>query len=136
MLKALAGLALLLLASVSPALAQQSIVVPATMASVPINISTATTTQLVAGIAGKSIYVTQWNAVAGGTGNITFEYGTGVACGTGTTVLTGAYNLIAQVGAVVGVGNGAVLVVPSGASLCILSSAAVQISGSLAYAIF
>lgn len=120
----------------STALAQQSVVVPATMASVAINISTATTTRLVPGISGKSIYVTNWNAIAGGTGNITFEYGTGATCGTGTTVLTGAYNLTAQVGAVVGIGNGAVLVLPVGTSLCILSSAAVQISGSLAYAIF
>lgn len=118
------------------ALAQQSVVVPATMFSVPINVATATTTQLVAGAVGRSIYVTQWNAISAGTGNITFEYGTGTNCGTGTTILTGAYNLGAQVGAVVGVGNGAVLVVPPGNSLCILTTAAVQISGSLAYAIF
>lgn len=133
--KVLAAL-LLYLGLASAALAQQSIFVPATMASVPINISTATTTRLVTGITGKSIYVTNWNAISGGTGNITFEYGTGATCGTGTTALTGAYNLTAQVGAVVGIGNGAVLVLPAGTSLCILSSAGVQISGSLAYAIF
>lgn len=135
MTKAIAAL-LLYLGLASAALAQQSIFVPATMASVPINISTATTTRLVTGISGKSIYVTQWNAIGGGTGNITLEYGTGTTCGTGTTTLTGAYPLIANVGLVVGIGNGAVLVLPAGTSLCALTSAAVQISGSLAYAIF
>lgn len=135
MTKAIAAL-LLFFGLASAALAQQSIFVPATMASVPINISTATTTRLVTGITGKSIYVTQWNAIAGGTGNITLEYGTGTTCGTGTTTLTGAYPLIANVGLVVGIGNGAVLVLPAGTSLCALTSAAVQISGSLAYAIF
>ena len=50
-------------------------------ASVPINISTATTTQLVAAASGKAIYVTAWDVIAAGTGNITLEYGTGSNCG-------------------------------------------------------
>lgn len=120
----------------SAALAQSAVVVPATMTSTAINISTATTTRLATGTSGKSIYVTQWNAVSGGTGNITWVAGTGATCGTGTVNLTGAYNLTAQVGAVVGTGYGAVLVVPQGFSLCATTSAAVQISGSVAYAIF
>lgn len=105
-------------------------------ASVPINISTATTTQLVALSGTTKIYVTGWDVIAAGTGNITLEYGTGSTCGTGTTVLTGAYNLTAQAGIARGNGLGPVLVVPAGNALCALTSAAVQMSGSLAYTQF
>ena len=41
-------------------------------ASVPITISTAITSQLVAAAAGKSIYVTAWDVIAGGTTNFIF----------------------------------------------------------------
>jgi hypothetical protein len=53
--------------------------------SVPINISSATTTQLVAAVSGKATYVTAWDVIAAGTGNIVLEYGAGSNCGTGTT---------------------------------------------------
>jgi hypothetical protein len=105
-------------------------------ASIPINISTATTTQLVAAAGGKAIYVSAWDVMAGGTGNITLEYGTGSNCGTGTTALTGAYPLTAQQGIAKGNGLGPVLIVPAGDALCALTSAAVQMSGSLAYTQF
>jgi hypothetical protein len=101
--------------------------------SAAINVSTATTTQLVALSSGKKIYVTSFDVVAGGTGNITFEYGTGSNCGTGTTILTGAYNLTAQSGLSKGSGLGPVLVVPAGNALCVLTTAAVQMSGSISY---
>jgi hypothetical protein len=104
--------------------------------SVPINISTATTTQLVAAVASKAIYVTAWDVIAAGTTNFTFEYGTGSNCAGGTTALTGAYSLVAQFGAAKGSGLGPVLVVPAGNALCAVSSAAVQVSGSLAYTQF
>ena len=104
--------------------------------SAAISLATATTTQLVALSAGKKIYVTALNVIAGGTGNITFEYGTGTACATGTTVLTGAYPLTAQTGLSMGGGLGPVLIVPAGNALCALTSAAVQMSGSLAYTQF
>lgn len=104
--------------------------------SAAINVSTATTTQLVALSSGKKIYVTSFDVVAGGTGNITFEYGTGTACGTGTTPLTGAYPLTAQSGLAQGIGLGPVLIVPAGNALCVLTSAAVQMSGSISYTQF
>jgi hypothetical protein len=87
----------------------------------------------VALVAGQSIYVTEFNVVAGGTGNITFEYGTGSNCGTGTTALTGAYNLTAQNGLAPGGGTSTILKVPAGNALCALTSANVQMSGSVAY---
>jgi hypothetical protein len=104
--------------------------------SAPINISTATTTQLVALVSGKKIYVSGWDVVAGGTGNFQLEYGTGTNCGTGTTALTGAYNLTAQSGLSRGAGVGVVFVVPAGNALCAVTSAAVQMSGSVSYTQF
>lgn len=105
-------------------------------ASAAINVSTATTTQLVALSGSTKIYVTSYDVIAGGTGNITFVYGTGSNCGTGTTSLTGAYNLTAQAGIAKGGGLGPVLVVPAGNALCVTTSAAVQMSGSIAYTQF
>lgn len=101
-----------------------------------INVSTATTTQLVALSSGQVIHVASLSVIAGGTGNITFVYGTGASCGTGTTSLTGAYPLIANAGLSVGGGLGAVLVVPAGNALCVTTSAAVQMSGHVTYTQF
>jgi hypothetical protein len=105
-------------------------------ASLPINLSTATTTQLVAAVSGKAIYVTAWDVIAAGTTNFTFEYGTGTNCVAGTTALTGPYGLVAQFGAAKGSGLGPVLVVPAGNALCAVNSATVQVSGSLAFTQF
>lgn len=104
--------------------------------SVPINVSTATTTQLVPLSASKKIYVTSLDVIAGGTGNITFVYGTGTNCGTSQNALTGAYPLTAQTGIAKGDGDGAVLIVPAGNALCVITSAAVQMSGSISYTQF
>jgi hypothetical protein len=105
-------------------------------ASLPINLSTAATTQLVSAVSGKAIYVTAWDVIAAGTTNFTFEYGTGTNCAAGTTTLTGPYSLVAQFGAAKGSGLGPVLVVPAGNALCAVNSATVQVSGSLAYTQF
>lgn len=104
--------------------------------SAAINVATATTTQIVALSGGKAIYVTAWDVIAGGTGNITLEYGTGVACATGTTVLTGAYPLTAQAGLSKGNGLGVLYKIPASNALCVLTSAAVQMSGSVSYTQF
>lgn len=109
---------------------------PISAATVAINISTATTTQLVALAAGKAIYVTSDMVISGGTGNFTWEYGTGTACATGTTVLSGAIPLTAQSGWDEGSGAGAVMIVPAGNALCALTSAGVQMSGKLTYSQF
>ena len=124
------------LATIGLASAQQSVIVPATTASVPIDISTATTTRLVIGASGKRIYATAMDVVSGGTGNIQFISGTGATCGTGTVNVTGTYTLTAQVGLTKGTGNGALWVLGSGLSLCAVTSAGVVMGGSLAYAIF
>ena len=106
--------------------------------STAINISSATTTQLVAGVSGKKIYVTAWDVMAGGSGTITLEYGTQTTnpCDTATTPLTGPYPLIAQAGLAKGSGLSPVFVIPVGAQLCARTSAPVQMSGSVSYAQF
>lgn len=104
--------------------------------SAAISVSTATTTQLVALSGSTKIYVTSFDVIAAGTGNIKFVYGTGSSCGTGTTDLTGNYNLTAQAGIAKGSGLGPVLVVPAGNALCVTTSAAVGMYGSVAYTQF
>lgn len=105
-------------------------------ATAAINVSTATTTQLVALSSGQVIHVTAASVISAGTGNITFVYGTGTNCGTGTTSITGAYPLIANSGLSIGSGLGPVFVVPAGNALCVTTSAAVQMSGHVAYTQF
>jgi hypothetical protein len=130
----LAGL-LILLGLVSSTQAQSpAINVPATMASAPISIATATTTLLITGISGKFMYVTAIDVVAAGTGNIQFITGTGATCGTSTVNVTGNYNLTAQAGFAKGSGFGALWVLPSGNSLCAVTTAAVGMYGSVSYA--
>lgn len=101
-----------------------------------IDVSTATTTQLVALSGSTKVYVTSLSIIAGGTGNIKFVYGTGSSCGTGTTDLTANYNLTAQSGLALGAGLGPVLVVPASQALCVTTSAAVQMSGHVTYTQF
>lgn len=127
---------ILTLGYIDHARSQQSVIVPATMASVAITISTATTTRLVTGVSGKSIYITAVDVIAAGTGNIQFISGTGATCGTGATNVSGNYNLTAQVGFTKAAGNGAIWVLPQGDSLCAVTSAGVGMPGSLSYALF
>lgn len=105
-------------------------------ATVAVNISTATTTQIVALSGSTQIYVTGIAIVAGGTGNVTIVYGTGSACGTGTTSISGAMPLVANSGFALGSGLGPVIVLPAGQALCITTSAAVQMSGFVTYTQF
>lgn len=103
--------------------------------SVAVAISTATTTQLVALSAGKTIYFCGFVGSMGGTTPaVTFEYGTGSNCATGTVVLTGA---IAPT-------SGSILLMPIGSStwfqtasanaLCALSAGTTpSIQGVLTY---
>jgi hypothetical protein len=84
-----------------------------------------TTTQIIALSGTKVTYVTLAKVLAGGTVNVTFKYGTGTNCGTGTTTLEGPYPLTAQAGYVEGNGAGPVMIVPSGQALCVTTDASV-----------
>jgi hypothetical protein len=105
-------------------------------AQAAINISTATTTTLVSLVSGKAIYVTGWDVLAAGAGNLTLEYGMGSNCATGTTAITGNYNFTAQSGITRGGNLGVVFTIPASNALCALTSAAVQMSGSVSYTQF
>lgn len=125
---------LLFLASVSAALAQQSVVVPATQASVPIVGGVTAGLRLVTGIAGKRIYITNITLGPAATSVFAFTYGTGTNCGTGTTTITGSMTSDGSP-LTSGNGNGAILVLPPGQDLCIIISTAAA-PGSLSYAQF
>ena len=98
--------------------------------SAVINVSSATTTQLVALSAGKAIYVCQATASGGSAATALFEYGTGSSCGTGTTALTGAMALNAS--QPVSLGWGGVLVTaPAGTALCLVTGGTVTTAQGL-----
>ena len=109
-------------------------VVPSGQASVAVNISTATTTQIVALAASQKIYITGGVLVSSGANTVTLKYGTGAACGTGTTSISGAMDFTAQTGIGFNSGFGPSLVIPSAQAFCITTSAAVQLSGWITYA--
>lgn len=142
-----AGLAFLLALALAPAgaRAQNTLYELASSlatASVPIQIISATTTQLVPAPTGngpggnaRAIYVTAVDVIANGTGNVQFVAGTGVNCATGQTNVTGNYHLIAQTGFFKGNGLGPILFVPAGNALCVTTNTANEIDGSLSYLI-
>ncbi len=101
-----------------------------------ISIAGTATTQLVALVTGRAIYITNFNFMAADTNAVSLVYGTGTACGTGQVALTGAYPLVAQAGISAGVGMGPVLIVPQGNALCIITSTSNQLSGSFSYVQF
>lgn len=129
----LAALALFL-ASVSAALAQQSVVVPATTASLAITGGTGTSL-LVTGATGKRIYVTSVDVIPSGASTVQFISGTGPACGTGTVNITGAYTFTTNQTLVKGSGYGAIWALDPGLSLCMVIGVAVA-PGSISYAQF
>ncbi len=101
-----------------------------------IAVSSATTTELVALVASQNIYVTSWDVVSSAAGTLKLVYGTGTACGTGTTDLTGTYTLATSTVFTKGNGVGSILTVPPGNALCITSGGSVAAQGSLSYAQF
>lgn len=107
-----------------------------TTASVPINVATATTVELVGKVTGQQIYVTAWDVEVAGADTVTLVIGAGTNCATGQTPLTGPYTLATSGAVNKGSGLGPVIVVPLGKALCITTSAAVQASGSVSYAQF
>ena len=97
-----------------------------------IHITSATTTQLVAAVSGKAIYVTSWN-VSAASGTFELEYGTQTTtpCDTGATVLAGPYTLSGgQIG--VGTGTGIVESIPASNQLCAVTTAGTY-DGSMAF---
>jgi len=110
--------------------------IPATENTFNINVSTATTTQLVAAVSNKAIYITHIHLMAAGTSNVSLVYGTGASCGTGTTTFDGPLPLAAQTGYSAGTGLGAVMILPVNQALCITNGSAVQVGGTVSVSQF
>jgi hypothetical protein len=93
--------------------------------SSPIVAAAAGTTQIVALSAVNSIYVCgyQMSQVATA-GTVQWEYGTGVNCGTGTTIITGAMGVTASSPFSYGSGGATVTKVPTGNALCLVTTGA------------
>jgi len=107
-----------------------------------LQMTTATTTQLVALVAGEKVRVCAY-AIQGSTTStattLKLEYGTGTACATGTTALTPAWNMPASSTALpfgAGEGTGELFQTPAGDALCAVNSAAGTVNISITYAQF
>lgn len=112
--------------------------------SVVVNISTATTTRLITNDAttdsSASINICSVNLTLVGTATanqITFQYGTGATCGTGTTALSGPFTTDATAGVMKPLTMMYPFApVPVNKSLCVLTSQAGVVAGSISYDIF
>lgn len=112
--------------------------------NVAINITSATTTQVVAPIVGKQVfvcgYVLNVNGSAAAQQILTFQFGTGVTCGTGTTSISGPMrgnpvdNTPLQIFDTIGIGTS--FRTPISNALCILSATATAVGGHLSFAQF
>lgn len=103
--------------------------------SVVINISTATTTEIVASVVGKTTTVCAVNITAAGTTpTATFKTGTKVstACDTTPTSISGA--MVLPVGFVSMTGDGGLMNGIAGGEICITSAATTNLQGTLTYA--
>jgi len=105
--------------------------------SVSINTATINNVQLVALSGSTVVYVCGWDVIADGTVGVQLISGTGTACGTGETDLTGVYSFQVREGKVAYAGGGNIVTkTAAGEALCIELSAAIQINGVLSYAQF
>ena len=106
----------------------------AVKSSVLVNITSATTTQLVALSGTTKVYACGFNATLGASTSVAFEYGTGSSCGTGTTLLTGALTM-GTTGGMVNVGGGEATAITAiaGNALCAVSTGTGGIQGVLTY---
>lgn len=102
-----------------------------------LNMTTATTTEIVPLTASRTVHICHIRANANGTTTMTFQRGTGTNCGTGTTAIDAGYNLTAQVGFAAGSGFGEVLSGSSaGNAVCVTNSAAVNLQVFVRYAVY
>lgn len=101
--------------------------------SVPISTNTSGNVQLVALSGSTVVYVCGWDVMAAGTVNVQLVYGTGSACGTGETDLTGTYQLTTQTGIARSNGGAVQTKTAAGNALCVELSGAVQIDGMVTY---
>lgn len=117
--------------------------IPVADSFVNVNVSTATTTLLITGVAGRHVRISSISLVTATANNVALISGTGATCGTGTTGMNGGttaasgWNFAANGGITQGNGLGTINQTnATGDSVCIVTSAATQLSGRIAYAIY
>lgn len=101
-----------------------------------LTVSTATTTQIVALAAAKSIYICSLTINGAGSTTGKLVSGTGTNCGTGQANLTPAFSLAAGSTVTAGSGLGYVVKTASGAAVCVTNSAAVGVNVLVSYTQF
>jgi hypothetical protein len=106
---------------------------PSRVTSVAIDTASSGNVELVALTSSQIVYVCGYDVQAHGTVGVQFIYGTGTACATGETNLTGVYNLEAREGLVRSNGGAVQFKTAASNALCIELSAAIQVSGVLTY---
>jgi hypothetical protein len=97
-----------------------------------LNMSSATTTSLVAVSGSTTVYLCGFNFVAGGTTNATIVYGTGAAC-TSPVAMTPDYPLIANTGIAYGNGGATIAKTIASQGICAKSSGSVTLAVMVTY---
>lgn len=129
------ALALVTLLGLCAGASAQSFPVPAASIQTSIAGTVAVATKILTGIAGKQIIVTGVSQIPVATSVVTYTYGTGTNCGTGTTSVTGAMTFAAGQTLNLGNGAGAIFILPQLTDLCITIATAAA-PGSLTYTFF
>lgn len=101
-----------------------------------LDMSTATTTQIIALSGSLSVYICSIAMEAGGTTTATLKYGTGSNCVTGTTSLGAAWEWTTQTGISRGSGLGMLYKTPASQAVCITNSQAVNLHVEITYTQF
>lgn len=104
--------------------------------TVALNMTTATTTEIVALTSGRKVRVCSYAVEAAGATTATWKYGTGSNCGTGTTSLGAGWEFTAQTGMARGAGLGEILQTIASNALCLTNSAAVNLHAEISYTVY
>lgn len=105
----------------------------ARITTVAINTASSGNVELVALNGSDLIYVCGYSVVAGAATGVQFIYGTGTACATGETDLTGVWSFAANGGITQANGGAPQFVVPAGNAFCVENSGANSIQGHVTY---
>jgi hypothetical protein len=105
----------------------------ARISSVAIDTAASGNVELVALSGSDLIYVCGYSVVAGAATGVQLIYGTGTACATGETNLTGVWSFAANGGITQANGGVPQFVVPAGNAFCVENSGANSIQGHVTY---
>jgi hypothetical protein len=104
--------------------------------TLPVSVAATGPTEVIPLTAGQTIRVCNFTVSVdtGGALDVSFVYGTGADCGTGTTTIAGPYDQITSFGPTFTAQ--APLTIPAGNALCLTNSAATALTGVVIYAKF